>query len=101
MFPEDTLFAYEHSIAMGGDVVDADVQLTADAVPIAFHDATLERTTDGTGKVANKAYSELASLDAGFNFAQDGKYPSAVWISASPRSSRFSRGFPTLWSPWI
>lgn len=75
LFPEDTLYAYEHSIAMGGDVVDADVQMTADAIPIAFHDATLERTTNGTGKVANKAYSELASLDAGFNFAQDGTYP--------------------------
>lgn len=75
LFPEDTLYAYEHSIAMGGDVVDADVQLTADAIPIAFHDGTLDRTTNGTGKVEDKTYSELAGLDAAFHFERDGSYP--------------------------
>jgi glycerophosphoryl diester phosphodiesterase len=75
MFPEDTLFAYEHSIEMGGDVVDADVLLTADDIPIAFHDATLERTTNGTGNVEDKSYAELTTLDAGWNFIRDGDHP--------------------------
>jgi len=72
LFPEDTLYAYDHSMAMGGDVVDADVSLSSDGIPIAFHDDTLERTTNGTGNVADKTYAELATLDAGFNFSGTG-----------------------------
>ena len=75
LFPEDTLYAYEHSIALGGDVVDADVQLTADGIPIAFHDATLQRTTNGTGNVEDKTYAELADLDAGWTFVKSGAHP--------------------------
>ena len=72
MFPEDTLYAYEHSMAMGGDVVDLDVQLTMDGIPLAFHDDTLERTTNGHGPVETKTYAELSRLDAGYNFTTDG-----------------------------
>ena len=75
LFPENTLYAYEHSLAMGGDVVDADVQLTADGIPIAFHDATLDRTTNGSGAVGTKSYAQLAVLDAGWGFSLDGQYP--------------------------
>ncbi len=63
LFPEDTLYAYEHSIALGGDVIDADVQVTADGVPIAFHDATFVTTqlvsqpefvaSDGTRRITS------------------------------------------------
>ncbi|HSB85840.1 MAG TPA: glycerophosphodiester phosphodiesterase family protein [Ilumatobacteraceae bacterium] len=75
LFPENTLYAYEHSIPLGGDVIDADVRLTADGIPIAFHDATLQRTTNGTGNVEDKSYAELADLDAGWNFMKDGAHP--------------------------
>ena len=75
LFPEDTLYAYEHSIALGGDVVDADVQVTADGVPIAFHDATLQPMTNGTGNVEDKTYAELADLDAGWTFVKSGAHP--------------------------
>jgi glycerophosphoryl diester phosphodiesterase len=75
LFPENTIYAYEHSMAIGGDVVDADVQLTADGIPIAFHDTTLERTTNGTGNVSDKTYAELAGLDAGWGFVRDEEHP--------------------------
>ena len=75
MFPEDTLYAYEHSMAMGGDVVDIDVLLSADDIPIAFHDGTLQRTTNGVGNVEDKTYAQLATLDAGYNFVQNGQHP--------------------------
>ncbi len=75
LFPENTLYAYEHSLALGGDVVDADVQLTADGIPIAFHDVTLDRTTNGSGSVATKSYAQLAILDAGWGFSVEGRYP--------------------------
>jgi glycerophosphoryl diester phosphodiesterase len=75
MFPENTLYAYEHSIALGGDVVDIDVSMSSDNVLVAFHDPTLERTTNGTGRLANKSYAELSTLDAGWGFVQDGNHP--------------------------
>ena len=75
LFPEDTLYAYEHSIALGGDVIDADVQVTADGVPIAFHDETLQPVTNGTGNVEEKTYAELADIDAGWSFTRDGQHP--------------------------
>ncbi len=75
LFPEKTLYAYEHSIAMGGDVIDIDVSLTADGVPIAFHDSTLERTTNGTGRVQDATLADLADLDAAWNFHPEQHYP--------------------------
>ncbi len=75
LFPENTLFAYEQSQALGGDVIDADVKMAADGVLVAFHDSTLDRTTDGSGPVADLTSSELAQLDAGFDFDVDGAFP--------------------------
>ena len=74
-FPEDTIYAYQHSIALGGDVVDADVQITADGIPVAIHDATLQRTTNGAGDVARMTYAQLATLDAGWGFERKGTFP--------------------------
>ncbi len=74
-YPENTMLAWERSMAQGGDVVDIDVSMTADNIPIAFHDGTLERTTNGHGRVATSTYAELAKLDAGWNFKLKGKYP--------------------------
>lgn len=75
LFPENTLYAYEHSMAMGGDVVDADVSLTADGIPIAFHDSTLERTTNGTGRVQDLTLDDITKLDAAWNFHPDQNFP--------------------------
>ena len=75
LFPENTLYAYEHSMAMGGDVIDADVRISADGVPIAMHDADVDRTTDGTGRVEDLTYAQLATLDAGYGFGDDGTHP--------------------------
>lgn len=75
LFPEDTLIAYEHSTAMGGQVIDVDVRMSGDGVLIAFHDLTLERTTNGTGRVDTLSFAALAKLDAGWNFTLAGKHP--------------------------
>jgi glycerophosphoryl diester phosphodiesterase len=75
LFPENTIFAYEQSRAIGGDVIDADVFLTADGIPVAFHDSTLDRTTNGNGRVQDHTYAELATLDAGWDFERQGEFP--------------------------
>lgn len=50
------------------DILELDVHLSADEHPIVFHDATLERTTNGSGLVAAKSLQELQTLDAGWGF---------------------------------
>lgn len=49
--PENSVAAIEHSIAVGVDVVELDLQLTKDSVLIVMHDATLNRTTTGKGRI--------------------------------------------------
>ena len=75
MFPEDSMIAYERSTAMGGQVIDVDVRVSGDGVLIAFHDLTLQRTTNGTGRVDETRFAELSKLDAGYNFTLAGKHP--------------------------
>ncbi|MBI3764479.1 MAG: glycerophosphodiester phosphodiesterase [Chloroflexi bacterium] len=63
--PENTLAAFRRAMALGADGVELDVKLTRDGVPIIMHDATADRTTDGTGRIADLTLAELKSLDAG------------------------------------
>ena len=83
--PENTLAAFEAAIACGADSVELDVQLSADAVPVVIHDDTVDRTTNGTGAVAQLTAAELASLDAG------------SWKSPSFRGERIPTLDQCLW----
>ena len=56
-------------------MVDADIALSVEGVPVAVHDVTVDATTDGTGAVASKTIAELQSLDAGYRFTIDGRQP--------------------------
>jgi glycerophosphoryl diester phosphodiesterase len=75
MYPENTMVAYERSLALGGDVIDLDVRLTRDGVLVALHDSTVDRTTDGRGQVAEMSFAELQQLDAGWSFTAGGRHP--------------------------
>lgn len=66
--PENTLAAFDNGLALGADGLEFDVRLSRDGVVVVHHDATLERTTNGTGLVASRTADELARLDAGFHF---------------------------------
>lgn len=63
--PENTLAALEAAYQRGATWVECDVQLTADGIPVIFHDDTLQRTTNGRGRLCTFRYEELATLDAG------------------------------------
>ncbi len=56
--PEETLATFRHA-ARKGFVLELDVKLTADGVPVTIHDATLDRTTDCEGEVAALTYAQL------------------------------------------
>ena len=70
-YPENTLCAFEAAIEAGADVIELDVGLSADRVPMVLHDDTLERTTNGHGPLAAHTATELAALDAGGWFAPE------------------------------
>jgi len=60
--PENSLLAIQHAIYMGVDIVEIDIQRTKDGEMILMHDKTLNRTTNGKGKVADNTWTELQSL---------------------------------------
>ncbi|HEX8992921.1 MAG TPA: glycerophosphodiester phosphodiesterase family protein [Anaerolineales bacterium] len=68
--PENTLPSFELAFSHGADAIELDAKLTADGHIVVFHDATLERTTNGKGRVARKALTELRVLDAGSYFSE-------------------------------
>ena len=63
--PENTLPAFSQAIQKGADGVELDVKLTADGHVIVIHDETVDRTTNGTGKVASFTLDAIRKLDAG------------------------------------
>lgn len=71
-FPENTFAAFRAAHEMGAERFELDIHSSADGEIVVFHDATVDRTTDGTGQVRNLQLSELRELDAGFRFSPDG-----------------------------
>jgi glycerophosphoryl diester phosphodiesterase len=74
--PENTIASFERGVADGAVVIETDVHLTRDRVPVLLHDADVARVTDGRGAVRDLSFAELRGLDAGFHFAApDGSTP--------------------------
>lgn len=71
--PENTLAAFAHAVELGVRCLESDVHATADGVLVCHHDETVDRTTDGTGRVRDLTLSELRKLDAGYRFSPDGQ----------------------------
>lgn len=76
--PENTLAAFELALEHGADAIELDAKLSADGHAVVIHDATVDRTTGGHGKVKDLALAHLRSLDAGSFFDErfhTGKIP--------------------------
>ena len=69
--PHSTPYAYASSVAAGVDVLDVDVRLTGDGVLVVHHDDDVDRTTNGTGDVADMTFEQLHALDAAYWFTED------------------------------
>jgi glycerophosphoryl diester phosphodiesterase len=94
LFPENTLLAWERTLAMGSEVVDIDVRLAADGVPVAIHDPTVDRTTNGSGRVQDLTSAQLGKLDAGYRFTQKAKQPFRGKGLSVPRLDAVLSRFP-------
>ena len=70
--PENTLLSFELALKQGADILESDVHLTRDGVPVLCHDARLDRTTNGAGPIAEHPFAEVARLDAAHGYSLDG-----------------------------
>lgn len=74
-WPENTLLAFREAAKLGYRHIETDVHETADGHFVLFHDATLERTTNGRGSIHNLTLAELKRLDAAHRFVRNGTQP--------------------------
>ncbi|HVT92914.1 MAG TPA: glycerophosphodiester phosphodiesterase family protein [Bryobacteraceae bacterium] len=63
--PENTIPAFQSAIEAGADFFEADVRTTSDGRFVLMHDATVDRTTNGSGAVRDMTFARIRSLDAG------------------------------------
>ena len=70
--PENTLEAFRAAVEAGAGGLELDVHMTLDREIVVIHDATVDRTTNGSGAVAEMTLDELRSFDAGYRFCLDG-----------------------------
>jgi len=68
--PENTLAAFELALTQQADAIELDVKLSSDGYVVVHHDPTLDRTTDGKGRLKEKTLAELRKLDAGSFFSE-------------------------------
>ena len=74
--PENTFAAFERGVAEGADGLELDARLSRDGEVVVCHDATLDRTTDVSGRVSSYTSRELAGVDAGYRFTTgEGRWP--------------------------
>lgn len=67
--PENTMPAFRMALDLGVTRLEIDVRFTSSGTPVLMHDATVDRTTNGTGEVASMALADLRALDAGSWFS--------------------------------
>lgn len=64
-YPENTMLSFRKALELGVDQLETDVRITRDNQLVLIHDAVVDRTTNGTGKVADMTLAQLRELDAG------------------------------------
>lgn len=100
--PENTIQALEASIAAGADLVEVDVRLTRDGVPVLVHDSTLERTAGVNRAVGGLTLEELGELAPGIPTLEDflqaarGRVPVMIELKAGDREELLARGVMDL-----
>jgi glycerophosphoryl diester phosphodiesterase len=66
--PENTLAAFRKGLALGVDYLEMDVHMSKDGIPVVIHDPTIDRTTDGSGRVSDYTVAQLQAFNAAAKF---------------------------------
>jgi glycerophosphoryl diester phosphodiesterase len=95
--PENTLVAFEKGLSYGADALELDVHPTRDGEIVVFHDDTLDRTTDGSGRVSALTLDDLRQFDAAYRFTPDSgaTYPYRGQGVTIPTLAEVYARFPT------
>ena len=67
--PENTLASFRNGLLFNPDFLEMDVHLTKDGIPVVIHDGTIDRTTNGSGRVVNYTLAELQGFNAAAKFS--------------------------------
>lgn len=73
LWPENTHHAFDGAVNLGYRYIETDIRVTRDGVVVVFHDETLDRITNGAGRVSDWDWDDLKHLDAAYNFSPDGE----------------------------
>lgn len=69
--PENTFVSFDHAISSGFNLIELDIHLSRDGIPVVMHDETVDRTSNGSGPIKSKTLDELKQLDVGSWFGDD------------------------------
>jgi glycerophosphoryl diester phosphodiesterase len=71
-WPSNTLYAFQRALELGVDMLELDIQATADGALVVRHDPVVDTTTDGAGRICDLTLAQIKSLDAGATWTADG-----------------------------
>ena len=99
LYPENTMLAFEKAAELPIDGLEIDIHCTKDNVPVVIHDATVDRTTNGSGPILSFTLAELKQLDAGYNWTNDdgATFPFRGQGITIPTLAEVFDAFPHLW----
>lgn len=73
LYPENTMLAFRKALEIGVDQIETDIRVTSDGELVCIHDDSVDRTTNGKGKVREKTLAEIRELDAGIRKSEEFK----------------------------
>jgi glycerophosphoryl diester phosphodiesterase len=88
--PSNTMYAYDRAMRLGADKLEVDIHTTADGRLVVLHDATVDRTTNGSGPVYDMTLKQVRALDAAYDFV-----PGESAASGRPARDYVFRGVRT------
>lgn len=98
--PENTMIAFQHAVDIGVDALEMDVHSSSDGVLVVIHDDTVDRTTNGSGRVSDLPFAELQALDAGYNWSpaetESVEYPFRGGDAKIPAFEEVLTAFPDM-----
>lgn len=99
-YPENTLIAFDRALkAMPSDAIELDIHATADGELVVIHDDTVDRTTNGSGRVQEFSLAALQKLDAGYWWTADNgrSYPYRDRNIRIPTLAKVFQEYPNCW----
>lgn len=95
--PENTLTSFAKGLSYGADALELDAHPTRDGEIVVFHDDTLDRTTDGSGRISGFTLDDLRQFDVGYRFTSDAgaTYPYRGQGVTIPTLAEVYERFPT------